>query len=160
DDNHDRVTCVAWSPDGTRLACSYDDSTIQFWEASPPWVAGPALKGHSSHVLNGAWSHDGTILASSSSDATIRIWDPRAGVHLRTLSGHTGHIGGVSFSADGRLFASKGIDDKVILWRRDLWQIVAILDEPSYRKVLLWHNGLAFHPGAPALATLDEEDTV
>ena len=66
----------------------------------------------------------------------------------------------MSFSADGRLLASKGNDDTVILWRRDSWQIVATLDEPSYRKVRLWHNGLAFHPGTPVLATLDEEDTV
>jgi WD40 repeat protein len=159
-DNHDRVTCVAWSPDGTRLACSYDDATIQFWEALAPWPPSPALKGHISYVMHVAWSPDGTMLASSSTDATIRLWDPSSGVQKRILTGHPGIVGGVSFSADGYLLASKGTDNKVILWRRDRWEIVAILDEPSYRRVRLWHNGLAFHPSTPVLATLGEEDTV
>jgi GTPase SAR1 family protein len=69
-------------------------------------------------------------------------------------------VGCVSFSADGRLLASKSYDGTVLFWRADTWEAVAVLEEPAYPLIRLWHNGLAFHPQALTLATLGDEDTV
>src|SRR5205085_4788072 len=61
------------------------------------------------------------------------------------------------FSSDGRLLASKGGDDTVRVWRTDTWQTVAVLEEQE-SDMKYWDPSLAFHPNAPILATLGEEN--
>jgi hypothetical protein len=102
------------------------------------------------------WSPDGYILASSSRDETISLWNG-IGQQIGTLEGHTSDVYSISFSYDGYLLASKSADGTVRLWRPDYWETVAILNEPASE---YWPPGLAFHPNAPILATLGEEDTV
>jgi WD40 repeat protein len=60
----------------------------------------------------------------------------------------------LSFSSDGSLLASRSYDDTIRLWRCDTWDGVALLEEPGK----YWPSGLAFHPEAPMLAAVDEEN--
>jgi len=102
-------------------------------------------------------SPNGRVLASCSADQTIRLWTPSTGQQVGILEGHTNAIISVSFSCDGHLLASKSGDGTVRIWRTDIWEVVAVLEEPTAK---LWDPSLAFHPKAPILATLGEEDRV
>jgi small GTP-binding protein len=150
------VFSVAFSPDGVLLGSASHDNTLQLWNVQTGQLI-RSLEGHTSWVFSVAFSPDGGVLAGASNDGTIRLWDRLSGRQLGLLEGHTGPVLCISVSADGRLLASKSWDETVRLWRTDTWEMVALLPEPAsgYRTL-----GLAFHPNAPVLATLGEEDRV
>jgi WD40 repeat protein len=149
------VNCVAWSPNGYILASCSDDNTICL-RNTENMRSLRISAGKTGSVLSLVWSPNGEILASTSSDGTIKLWNPFTGMLVRILEGHSSFITCVSFSYDGHLIASKSGDGTVRIWRTDIWETITILEEPaSYA----WLTSLAFHPNAPFLATLDEEDT-
>ncbi|HEV2765268.1 MAG TPA: TIR domain-containing protein, partial [Pyrinomonadaceae bacterium] len=147
-------TALAWSPDGARLASASSGGLVQLHHTGQ-WKADKPLRGHSRRVISLAWSPDGTLLASSSEDRTVRIWDAQSGQAVITLEAHKAEVRSVSFSADGLLLASKSHDNTVKLWRCDTWQVVADLAEKAGG---FSPASLAFHPHAPVLATLGDED--
>jgi WD40 repeat protein len=69
------IWCVAFHPDGTRLATASFDQTVRLWDiASGLELA--TLKGHPDRVLGVAFSPDGGRLASAGGkDLTVRLWD-------------------------------------------------------------------------------------
>jgi WD40 repeat protein len=72
---HSRVSrCVAWSPDGTRLATGSDDRTVSVWDAETGQEL-LILKGPTAAVGQVAWSPDGRLLASADDSGTILLWD-------------------------------------------------------------------------------------
>src|SRR5580658_731106 len=69
------IRCVAFSPDGSRVVCGSEDSTIRIWDVETgKSVIGP-LEGHRGTVGSVAFSPDGSRVVSGSYDHTIRIWD-------------------------------------------------------------------------------------
>jgi WD40 repeat protein len=69
----DRVSDVAWSPDGKRLATGSEDNTAKVWDTETGKEV-LTLSGHSSYVLSVAWSPDGKRLATGSGDSTVQIY--------------------------------------------------------------------------------------
>ena len=108
----DRVTSVAFSPDGQTLASGSWDKTIRLWDVHTRTLKA-TLEGHTDYVYCVAFSPDGQMLASGSEDYSIRLWDVPTGNALNTLWRHVGGIYSIAFSPDGKFLASAG-EDKII----------------------------------------------
>jgi small GTP-binding protein len=153
---------VAWSPDGRFLASCAEDDTVRITEFRPDAsYAAPAktvwLKAERGVVIDLAWHPRLPLVAVACSGRSVRLIDPIAGREVRALEGHTDVIKAVAFSVDGRLLASKAHDDRVLIWDCETWEVLAALDEPM-NKDIAPNPGLAFHPTAPALASLGDLD--
>ena len=110
-------TCVAFDPDGARLAAGGPtvSSTVQIWDvAARKEIA--QCRGHKQKITSVAWSPDGKRLVSSSDDGTVRVWEPISGRLLLTLRGHKGVTTAAAFTADGQLLVSTGWDGAVRVW--------------------------------------------
>ncbi len=151
----DTINSVAWSPDGEKLVSGSDDRTVCLWNIETGKVF-RTLTGHIGYIMDAAWSLDGCTFASASNDSTIRLWNSETGQLMHLLEGHTDSVTKVSYSANARILASKSMDGTVLLWGTKTWLALAKLLEPSGS----FYAGLAFHPTAPVLATLGEDDRV
>ena len=70
-----RVTSVAFSPDGKTLASGSYDKNIILWEVGREYhPLGPPLIGHTNDVNSLAWRPDGQMIVSGSWDNTMILW--------------------------------------------------------------------------------------
>jgi WD40 repeat protein len=111
------VTCVALSPDGTRIVTGA-------WEANKPgevkvWDAltgtalfelreHPNVPGINSTIKSVAFSPDGTRIITGGENNTAKVWDARTGAVVLELKGHTTPVLGVAFSPDGTRIITGG----------------------------------------------------
>jgi WD40 repeat protein/tRNA A-37 threonylcarbamoyl transferase component Bud32 len=109
------IRCIAFSPDGKRIAGGGPKGTIQVWDATTGHEA-LRLKGHSSEVWSVTFSPDGKHIASSSRDGTLRVWDAGTGREALSLIGHTDSVTSVVYSPDGKRIASGSFDGTVKVW--------------------------------------------
>ena len=70
----DFIHCIAFSPDGKRIATASQDQSIKVWDAEDGREL-LTIRGHTHVVICVAFSPDGHLLASGSIDTTARIWD-------------------------------------------------------------------------------------
>jgi WD40 repeat protein/serine/threonine protein kinase len=121
----DRVTGLAWSPDGKRLASASQDRTVKVWDATTGEDV-QTLHGAQSGVTAVAWSPDGQYLAGSDGEADsvptkgkpynyghsplpparIRIWETKTGAEVFVLPGSYRCL--LVFSPDSKRLASLG----------------------------------------------------
>jgi WD40 repeat protein/tetratricopeptide (TPR) repeat protein len=111
----DAVRCLAYSPDGQRLASASNDKSIKIWDV-PTGELLFSLQGHTDRVRAVAFSPDGRRLASASNDQTAKIWDWAQATALFTLRGHEAIVRTLAWSPDGEHLASAGDDQKVRIW--------------------------------------------
>jgi WD40 repeat protein len=111
----DKVSALAWSPDGKRLAAGGVDK-IRVWEVAsgkPPLV----FQSYNAGVSSLAWSPDGQMLASGDGDGLVILWSlDDVTDSLSVLSGHSKAVTSLAWSPDGTQLASGGEDGCVRLW--------------------------------------------
>jgi serine/threonine protein kinase len=110
-----RVTSVAWSVRGTRIASASYDKTVRVWDAND----GSSLityQGHWDRVLSVAWSPDGNLLASAGNDGTVQIWDPLTANLVLTYRAHNQPVLALAWSPDGKRIASSCEDKTIQVW--------------------------------------------
>ena len=114
---HDhKVTAVAWSPDGRRIASTSADRTMQVWDVDTGKLG--FIYQNSSASMNAvSWSSDSRYLAAASNDKTVHVWDSITRNSITTYLGHTGYVTAVAWSPDRTAIASASVDRTVQVWK-------------------------------------------
>ncbi len=111
-----KVTAVAWSPDGRRIASTSTDKSMQIWDAitnRTGFLHRSAL-GSMNCVT---WSPDSRFIASGGNDKIIQVWDAITRNSISVYQGHTGYITSVAWSPDRSRLASGSVDHTLQIWQ-------------------------------------------
>ncbi|OAI41217.1 hypothetical protein AYO40_03665 [Planctomycetaceae bacterium SCGC AG-212-D15] len=109
------VTCVAFSPDGTRALSSAQDGGVFVWDVKSTQVA--ATVGRKlPHVFAAAFSPDGKRIFTASSDKLVRVWDIATGERVTRFQGHGREVTALALSPDGKHLLTGCLDGEVWLW--------------------------------------------
>ena len=115
------VTCLAWSPDGQRLACG-GAGHLMLWSAKET-----ARFVNLGSVTALAWMPGTPYVAVATQGNVVHIWNAQTSERVIRLEGHSDWVWSVSFSCDGRLLASLAEDGQVLLFRTDTWELTGML---------------------------------
>ncbi len=122
DGHQERVTAVAFSPDGSHLATASWDETVKIWSVELGDCV-KTLPGHDAWVTSVAFSPDGEMVLAGSAESA-RLWNVETGAVARELRGHEAEVMSVAFSPDGKIIATGGVDQTIVLWDAAAGEII------------------------------------
>lgn len=132
-----RLTAVALSPDGTRVAMSSADNVIRIFSRDDGALVGTLVATHSGDedgstfgseddigevsqfVSAIAFSPDGKRLAGGSTSGIVYVWDVGTQEPSSTIERHTAPITAVSFDISGKRILSAGRDSSAYIWESE-----------------------------------------
>lgn len=158
----DRVSSIAFSPDGKTIASGSYDKTVRVWDVTTGEVMAK-IQGHSERVYSIAFSPDGKTIASGAWDGTVRVWDVATGDEMakfdynvendRDNDDHS--VFSVAFSPDSKTIASGLVDSTVRVW--DVATGVEMAKLEGHRHDI---DSVAFSPDGKTIASSSFDKTV
>lgn len=148
------ISALAWSPDGTRLACGGGEYKIDIFDARL-WKHQIAYKGHNSAISALAWSPDGRQIISTGADDAMHLWDTMNGKNVATYFKHSGIVSGVAWSPNGQRIVSASYDKTA-----QVWNAVTGTSLTTYRNHIERIQSLAWSPDGTRIATGGRDGTV
>ncbi|MBI1918529.1 MAG: WD40 repeat domain-containing protein [Planctomycetes bacterium] len=161
----DALLCVAFSPDGTRVAAGGYDSRLYLWDlatgkklvdvpAHPPIPANTEERPLT--VVDAvAFSPDGKEVAVGGADGRIHQFGAADGKLLRSLSGHTSAVTSLVYHPAGPLLVSGSKDGSVRLWNPANGQALKTLEGHT-----AWVQGVTLLEKGTRLASVGADQTV
>jgi WD40 repeat protein len=157
------VTCVAFNPDGGRLATAAMDPTVMVWDVAAGKQLVTLRRQCDSPTLAVAFSPDGRKLVTGGWGKRVTddwaqqvsVCDAATGQELRTLEGHTSSVHGLAFSRDGRYLATGGSDRTLRLWDPETGEGLR-----TFKGHTGGVNAVAFSPDGRRLVSGSEDQTV
>ena len=122
----DEVTCIDFSPDGSRVITGSGDNTVRLWDATN----GAALTTlqHDTRVNCIRYNPEGTRIVTGGTDNIGRVWDLETGKVQFTLEGHTEAITTADYSPDGSRIVTGSVDFTTRIWDAVNGQQLAALE--------------------------------
>jgi WD40 repeat protein/serine/threonine protein kinase len=121
-----QIVCVAFSPDGERLASAGGDGAIKIWDSKTGNLT-QTLDTGSEFVVSVVYHPNGKRLATVGTDQQAKVWDLATGRELFVRPCHAVHTNGagqsVAFSPDGRLLAA-GTEGAANVWEWEKDQLL------------------------------------
>ena len=125
---NDRLACLSFSPDGTRMATGirFPANKVAIWDLrSGKQIA--VGEGHQNEINAVAFSPDGSRIATASYDQTARLWDAKTLQPIAVLRGHSGWVRSIAFNPAGTRVLSASEDGTLRLWDASNGDLVAVL---------------------------------
>ena len=107
------TTCLAFFPDGKKVATGGSRGFIKIWELSTGTEI-MTLKTHNGDVDSIEISPDGKIIATGLDD-NIKIWDSTTGNEIMTFKTHEKKVDSIEISPDGKIIAT-GSGATIRIW--------------------------------------------
>lgn len=144
-----RVTALAFSPDGKRLAVAHGEAgktgRVLLHPVGGTSTQKPAtVEAHKDAIYALAFSPDGATIATAGYDRVIHLWDVSSGAKpptapRLTLKDHSDTVYGLAFHPDGKLLASVSADRAVKVWDAATGKRVHTLsDATDYLYAVAW----------------------
>jgi WD40 repeat protein len=114
----------ALSADGTMLACTLRNETIQLWDTRTGRPL-TVMKGMAAPVRSLAFHPDGRTVAAGAADGVVRLWETEGGSEVDSLAAGIGAVVGLAFHPSRRVIALAGAghDEDERAADIDLWDL-------------------------------------
>lgn len=109
------ISCLAWSPDGTRLAFGFAELGQVLLTDTASGGRLPPRTVHSGWVRSMAFSPDGTRLATCGRDRTVKLLDARTLDLLLVFKEHRADVRSLAWSPDGNALWSADVEGNVVV---------------------------------------------
>lgn len=159
------IESMVFSSDGTTLASSSDQGTIDLWNTATGHfirIAGTVsthvrrqTRGFKkpTHARSVTFSPNDTLLLSAWTDGAIQIWDVANKQHFRTFHGHDGQAHVAIFATGGNLVASAGADRAVKIWETATGHCLHTFNHPDVLSI-------TFSPKDDKIASMSERGVI